>query len=311
MRQRGAMSQRQQGEAIVQAAGENVDAERPDLCRRQFQCERHAVEPAADFAYHGRVGVRDLEITDRGACAFIEQFHSRIRQRFGGGDAIAVRWRLQGFQPMAPLAFRPQRNTAGGKDAHMRCRLQDRLRRPGGAVDDMLAVVDHDQSPLVAQRCRQPRQRSGAADVVVRPIAAPTALATRLDAGNDASGTNQVPSGYAPATASATASAMVVLPMPPVPTMVRRTRAVTSAPPVWQSRARARSRSGRRRGQMARRRRFAWLRGRTVLGAGDGRDEDVATARNVGNETIGALAAAEQLAKRADVDPHGRFIDGR
>jgi hypothetical protein len=72
-------------------------------------------------------------------------------QCLGSGDVIAMGWRIQRFQPVAPFSFGSQWNAAGGEDAHAGRCLQDRLCHLGRAIDHMLRVVEHDQRLFAAQ----------------------------------------------------------------------------------------------------------------------------------------------------------------
>ena len=103
---------------------------------RQLDRERQAVEPPADLddlAVRGEVGA------DGGGTLHEEIDRFPLPQRVDGD---------------LPLAVDVQRLAA--RDEHRQMRTgADRLGDAGGRVEQMLEVVQHEQQPLVAHRCRQ------------------------------------------------------------------------------------------------------------------------------------------------------------
>lgn len=102
----------------------------------QFDGEREAVHAAAQLADRSQVP-RTERRTAGGGRPFQEQ---RDRRPVGGG--------VQRLESDALLAGHFERLAARGEDVHPRRPGQHGRREPGGAVDDLLAVVEDEQDPL-------------------------------------------------------------------------------------------------------------------------------------------------------------------
>ena len=80
-RQRSAPAFRQHAEPIVEPRGEALDAKRSDAGSRQFQRQRHAIEPATDLQDRWDIGIVEGEPVHDRSGPFVEQLNSRITQR--------------------------------------------------------------------------------------------------------------------------------------------------------------------------------------------------------------------------------------
>ena len=67
-------------------------------------------------------------------------------------------------QAVHVLALGAQRLAAGRQDVHPRCASEDPVGQSGGVIDDVLAVVEHQQHPLVLQEGDQAGERIFGAD---------------------------------------------------------------------------------------------------------------------------------------------------
>ena len=102
---------------------------------RQLDRQRDAVEAAADLDDGGGVlGPTQRDVRGDPASAFVEQ---RCRGRVDAG--------VQGWHGPELLVGHPQRLPAGGEDPHSRRAREDRVDHVGGGVQDMFAVVEHQQ----------------------------------------------------------------------------------------------------------------------------------------------------------------------
>ena len=119
-RQRGAAAARQDGEAIVEPRGEPLDTEYVDACGRQFERERHPVEPATNLDDRSDiVAVQGETVRDRQG-ALVEQLDRGILQRPLGCEIIGARRQLQRREAVQPFALGPQRFPAGGQNGDTR-----------------------------------------------------------------------------------------------------------------------------------------------------------------------------------------------
>ena len=88
-----------------------------------------------------------------------------VAQRFRGPDAARRGRRLQRRQPAEVLALGAERLAAGREDADVRRAPEDRGDQRGGGVDDVHAVVEHQQHPPAAQRRDEVLRRQPGADL--------------------------------------------------------------------------------------------------------------------------------------------------
>ena len=160
-RQRRTAAAGEQPEPVVQAAGDLRRGHRAQAGGGQLDRQRHAVEPAADGEHRAEVGL-DGEAGPHGGAPVGQQAYGRIVEHFLDGDArVVVRERQRRHRPQR-LPRDAERLAAGGEDAHARAVGQDAVGEPGARVDQVLAVVQHDQQPLVGQRGHEPPDRVGA-----------------------------------------------------------------------------------------------------------------------------------------------------
>ena len=144
----------EQAEAIVEARGDLVRAEMSHARGRELDRERNAVEALADLPHRavGRGGEkrsrrapppRDL----RRAGSPRSRGPRRSRPRWGHVE----RWDLPHV-----LAVNVERLAARGEDRESRTATQQQVGDLGGAVHDVLAVVEHEQQVAVADAVHEP-----------------------------------------------------------------------------------------------------------------------------------------------------------
>jgi len=120
----------------------------------QLDGQRHPVQPPAD-RHHQRAGL--LASGHAGALRpgpVDEQRHrvGRVRRR---GAVVTGSGQRQRRHPVNGLPADAERLSAGGQQMHPRAAPQDRVGGLGAAVDQVLAVVQHDQDVLRGQRIDQ------------------------------------------------------------------------------------------------------------------------------------------------------------
>ncbi|PPS87799.1 hypothetical protein BZZ08_02782 [Streptomyces sp. MH60] len=134
----GTVAPAEQTETVVQAVGQLVRAEGAQPGRGQLDGQGQPVQGRADLR-HARVAV---EAGAHRAGAFQEQLDRRARRQ--------RRNRHQG------LAGDPEALPAGGEDPYAPAGAQQQCRQCGGGVDQVLAVVEHEQRLAVLQGGQQP-----------------------------------------------------------------------------------------------------------------------------------------------------------
>lgn len=90
---------------------------------------------------------------------FDEQLQGRKSQGLGAVQHRDGRWAIEGFQALHEFALGPQALAAGGQDMHLRRRAQDAFAERRNGVEQVLAVVDHQQHLPLAQEARQAGHR--------------------------------------------------------------------------------------------------------------------------------------------------------
>ncbi len=124
---------RQQVQRVVEPARDRRRREHRDPRGGQLERQRHALELAADLRH------RALVVAAPGPAdasrAIVEQLRGRRRR--------------QRRDLPARLTDEPERDAAGGEHGQPRAAFQQRRDDPRGLLHDVLAVVEHEQRPLV------------------------------------------------------------------------------------------------------------------------------------------------------------------
>ena len=130
-------------QAIIEAGEDLGRRERPDARRRELDGERETIEPSAEASDGHRVRLGELERRARRPRAVDEQAdglgrRDAPRRRVGCGK------RQHGNQPRT-LVGHTERLATGGEDAEAGTLVQQPMDEGRTRVDQVLAVVDHEQ----------------------------------------------------------------------------------------------------------------------------------------------------------------------
>ena len=150
-RHRRAAPHPQELQAVVQAGGKAFDPKHLDARGGELDGQRQAVKPAANLDDQRGVRVGQREVFDGRSHALDEQLHGGKSRRLGGrqpGRRLRAAERCE-----AVLAFTryPERFPAGRQDAYAWRSAEKRRRQAGHRLDEMLAVVEQQQHPIVSK----------------------------------------------------------------------------------------------------------------------------------------------------------------
>ena len=216
----------EESEALVEARGDLVGTHHSGAGGRELDRERYSVQPPADLGDRGRsVGV-EHEITARLLGAFHEELHCVCGDDLcGRRPLVGQRKRPHHHHPLAAHSepFAPGReHTDAGARRQKSC---DQLR---SGVEEVLAVVEHDQELLANGEWRGDSRSSTARVAAARQRPRPRRPAVLRVSLSGASSQSHAPSGYSGRTRPRSARRDGVLPTPPTPINVT-TRAGRSA----------------------------------------------------------------------------------
>jgi hypothetical protein len=150
--QGGAAPLGQEAEAVVQASGDLLRGQSGHPRGGQLDRERYAVEPPADLDDARGVPLGQVEAGQRAPRPLDEQPRGlgalRVRPRVHAVGARAARLRhAQRRHPPPRLAGNAEGLAAGCQDPEAGAAPEKRVRERGARVDEVLAVVEHEQEP--------------------------------------------------------------------------------------------------------------------------------------------------------------------
>ena len=196
----------EQPEPLIEVSGDLGRLHRHDPRRRELDRQRNVVEPLADLLDRHPRCVVDREVAHRSRP--IDEQPERVL-RGDRAEAVHV------------LTLDRQRLPARRNDANRRAAAQHELGKLRGRVEQVLAVVEHEEQLLALQEVDDALPAGHARPVGTSNVAAITS--TRLSASSaEANSHSQAPSGNSGTTSAATCIASRVLPTPPTPVSVTR-----------------------------------------------------------------------------------------
>ena len=159
--QRRPVAAGQQPKAVVQAGGDLLDRQHVHPRRGQFNRQRDAVEPVADLGHGRRLLVGQTERPEGSLRSLDEQPHRRVLHQLLGWREVAEVGQRERRQAQGDLTSDTQKFAARGQDAELGTRPQQPLGERRASVDQVLAVIQHEQERPGAQVLRQSsRERS-------------------------------------------------------------------------------------------------------------------------------------------------------
>ncbi len=145
-------------QSIVEALRQLAKAEEVDSGSRQLDGERDPLQAAADLDDTARVAVGELEvIRDRGGLfgKELDRAESECRR----GRQVRLRRRqIERPEAMHPFAVDTEGFATGREDGHPARFIDERLRKAGCRLDDVLAIVEDDENLLVAEKGKDARK---------------------------------------------------------------------------------------------------------------------------------------------------------
>jgi hypothetical protein len=156
-RKRRAAARAEHAERVAQPLQYLFRREHADPCRRQLERERHAVEPDAELGHRAGVAHVDLEAGRSVRSPFGKQPHRPQAHEIGGRrQPLEVRQRERRDAPR-DLALDPERLTARREQHHPGAGAHDRGGKRRAGIDQVLAVVEHDERVAVAELLNERR----------------------------------------------------------------------------------------------------------------------------------------------------------
>ena len=217
----------EQAEAIVQVVGNLLGRQRRDPRRRQLDRQRNPVQPPTDLDHQHCVLRAQREARPNCVGAFDEQADRLASCQYAEWLGVVVGQGERG-DPPDNLGPDPQRLTTGHQDPQVRACLEQWLNDVGARLDQVLAIVEHEESLGRPQRHDQGGQQRLARSLVhpqdrgdrVRHEL-PIHQCAQLDQPHSVDKRRLQP--------AATSRARLVLPIPPGPVRVTSRFASTSS----------------------------------------------------------------------------------
>ena len=152
----------EQSKPIIEPGGDFIDVEELNAGRRQFDGERNPVKAAANFGHGRGIGIGYGEIGAHRDRAGHEKFHRLVLRKaldkVRPSKVIGMRFQnLERRNREKRFATDPQRVSAGGHDHESRARSQEFGDKIRNSRHQVLAIVEHQQDVLAAQKTQQSR----------------------------------------------------------------------------------------------------------------------------------------------------------
>ena len=152
----GARPTSQQPEPVVELGGDPLGRHLPTARRRQLQRQRYAVETMADLGDSRRIRLGDLEGRPCPMGALDEQRHGFVLGQRGDVETLIGARAAHRRHAIRDLTRDAQRLAARRQDRDRRCARQHDGREFGAAFDQVLAVVEYEESGFVAEMGVEP-----------------------------------------------------------------------------------------------------------------------------------------------------------
>jgi hypothetical protein len=144
---------------MVQTRYNPLEPERIDAGRSELDGERYPVKLPADADDDRHIDIPQCKIAEKVCSALDEQLNGREVERLLSAETWQYSRNLQRLQAMKALALDTKRFTAGRQDLHTGSSPRHLESQSSSGLDDMLAVVEHEEHPFVAQKGEQAGER--------------------------------------------------------------------------------------------------------------------------------------------------------
>lgn len=155
MPRRGRVAHGQQAEAILNPRQDLLGGHGPQPDRSQLNCQRDPLKPSAQLGDRLLVAGVDREPGQDRRAALGEQAHRLVLQQAPGGCQLALRWDRHGRNRDCHFPGHAEHLAAGGENAKLRAGPQECPGQHGTCVEEMLAVVQYQQSLAAREIVRQ------------------------------------------------------------------------------------------------------------------------------------------------------------
>src|ERR1700716_1074429 len=152
-RRRGAPTLPEEPELAIQERSRPTDSKSGDTAGGEFERQCDPIESATELSDNRSIGIAQHKGNSARDDAFHEEPHRRETHHFSGRESDGgLRWAPQRRQATDLFAFDPQRFTARCQNVDLRSFIENTLGQRGRRLDDMLAVVEHQEHPLIANK---------------------------------------------------------------------------------------------------------------------------------------------------------------
>ena len=146
---------RRQSQGMIQPRGNSLEPKCIDAGGSELDGQRYPVKLAADVDDHRHIDIPQPEVAENVRCALDEQLNGREFECLGSTETARYERDFQRLQMMKALALDAERLAAGRQDLNTRRSPQHLESQTRGGLDDMLAIVEHQEHPFIAQKREQ------------------------------------------------------------------------------------------------------------------------------------------------------------
>ena len=147
------------GNAVVQASGEAFDPKRRDARGGELDGQRQAIKPATNLGDQRGVRVGQREVFDDRSHALDEQLHGGEGRRLGGRQSGRRLRGAERCETVFVFARHPKRLPAGRQDVYARSSAEKSRRQAGHRLNEVHAIVEQQQHPIVSEGSDQGGKR--------------------------------------------------------------------------------------------------------------------------------------------------------
>jgi len=141
----------QQAEPVIEPCRDLFGRHGCDSRGGELQRKGDTVQSCADLGHRRCVALVQDELCPRRRCPFGEQSHSSVGPEFSKRRQMFDIGHRQRWHAPGDLAGDPQTFATSRQHADLRAPAQDGIHEPRAGIQDVLAVVEHQQHPPCSQ----------------------------------------------------------------------------------------------------------------------------------------------------------------